>query len=93
MNRFIVTINPTKVEHPILECSIPFDDQLTYLFKEGTSLGIDILKADKEFYNDGEYEMVRYTFNDLTPEKSEELEWFAKKLCIYFNHAINQNLN
>lgn len=93
MHRFTITLNPKTVEHPVIEVSADFEDQLMYLLDESTQLGIDVLRAEKEFYHSDGYDMVKYTFGDLSEESKAEFDWFAKKLAIYFNHVVNGNLN
>lgn len=93
MNRIKFTLNPKKVINPKIEVSDKFHDQIMYVVKEATSLEIDFLGADKTFYKDGEYNMICYTFHDMTDDKASELQRLAKSMAIFFSEAINHSKN
>lgn len=93
MNRLKFTLNPTKITNPVIEVSDNYEKFFIDFIKHVTSLEIDILKAQKEQYQENNFVMIRYTFNSLSIEKAEELERTMKTLAIYFNEAINHSKN
>ena len=93
MNRIKFTLNPTKVLNPSIEVSDNFHSDIMRVVKEATSLEIDFLGAEKYNYQDGEHNMIYYTFHDLSAEKSRELERLAKAMAIFFSEAINHSKN
>lgn len=93
MNRIKFTLNPTKVLNPSIEVSDNFHGQVMKVVKEATTLEIDFLRASKSTYQDGEHNMICYTFADMSPEKAAELERLMKAMAIFFQEAINHSKN
>ncbi len=84
MNRLTMRFHNSKVQEPIIiEVSSGFEKDLIDLLVQITSLEIDLMKADRVEYNDGELSMVRYTL-DLSQEKADEIGHIAQEMYQYF---------
>jgi hypothetical protein len=93
MHKLSITLNAVKVGVPTIEVSAGFEDEIIGALKKHTSIDLEVLTCRRVRYRTGTFNMVRYSFDNLSEDKLIEFEEFSKRLCMAFSEAINHNLN
>lgn len=74
-----------------IKCTKNAEAFLDDFFKEAIALNMELILADKEYYESDGQQWVKTTIK-LTEEDSEQAQWFLKKLYNHF-HALTVQIN